>query len=139
MTPISNQIHSPVRARIQKPFNNYWRRIFPQYMFGIKKKNSVCPGEIAPSTQLGNSHHVCSLAPWKQVLKIMHLESVRRSSSSDLLFCKIQLLPEIQLVKSADIKSPARASLSPYFEMQQNRRKYWLQLRHSPGTKDLQL
>lgn len=37
--------------------------------FGGKKTNSVCPGEVAPGTQLVSTHHLCHLAPWQQVLR----------------------------------------------------------------------
>jgi hypothetical protein len=77
-------------------------------------------------------------SPW-QVVKSLYLKRVTRPSGGGLWFCQIQLLPDIQSVESLDIKCPALTPPLPYFEMQQNRRKYWLKLRHSPGTKDLQL
>lgn len=69
MNPISNQIHPPVRPRSQKVILQLLEKnIYPVHVWG-KKKNSTCPGEIAPGTQLGHSHHLCSLAPWKQELE----------------------------------------------------------------------
>lgn len=121
-----------------KPFYNHWRS-FPQYRFGNKKANPIRPSTIAPGTHW-ETVTICGVLLRGNKYSRAGISKVSGGSPAVIYsFEKIQLLPEIQSGKSVDTKCPARASLSLHFEMQQNRRKYWLQLRHSPGTQDLQL
>lgn len=129
--PISNQIQLPVRSRNPKAtLQSLKKNVSLECGLGGKKTNPVYPGEVAPGIQLINMHHLCHLAPWQQVLRALISQGSEGSPAVIYRFI---------ITEEHGYKGPARASLSPNFEMQQNRRKYWLQLRHSPGTKDLQL
>lgn len=137
-SPVSNQIHLPMSSRKQKSHSTVTgEECFPPICLGVRKAIPPVQVKELPGLSWWTGWPPDHLAPWHQRPKSFFLKRVRWFSISDQQFCQIQLWPEIQSVRSMDMKRPARAS--PNFEMQQNRRKYWLQLRPSPGTKDLQL
>lgn len=124
---------------LQKPETFYNHQIRIYFSSSVwKLKTNVTNRRRSWSTDRENTH-ICNAASWQEIRKSLYLKRVSDSSRVCLWFCKIQLLLLIQLIQRSDAKCPALAPPLPFVQMQQNRRKHWLKLRHSPGPKDLQL